>query len=415
MPAAAATLVIVAFAVAIYVIYLAAFGAEPPRTAFAWSGTIGTLILLVVYVLATIGCIILVFVQRKLPVPMWQIIVPLAALVVLGYTLYRNVIPYPPSGPGRWFPVVAGIWLVVALVAVFVAPGFSQRLGAALTAREGIGEPALAEGGSAADVAAPPPVPDDELLPAVADLRLTDHHCHGVLRRDLDRPAFEAMLTEADYPGGPGVTMFGSQLGLALRRSVLRRCWGWPRTPARTNTWPRGPRWGGEEVSRRFLRAAGLGALYVDTGFEPEPLTDPAELVGLAGLADGRAREIVRLEQVAEAVGARSRGEVAAAGEFAAAFRAELAGRTRHAAGRQVGRGLPGRPGPGPGPADGDRGRGGRGPLAGHPGRGAGRGWPTRCCTGSSSGARPTSGCRSSSTWATATATSTCTGATRCC
>ena len=105
--------------------------------------------------LATIGCIILVFVQRKLPVPMWQIIVPLAALVVLGYTLYRNVIPYPPSGPGRWFPVVAGIWLVVALVVVFVAPGFTKRLGAALTAREGIGEPAAAAGGSAADVAGP--------------------------------------------------------------------------------------------------------------------------------------------------------------------------------------------------------------------------------------------------------------------
>ena len=87
---------------------------------------------------------------------------------------------------------------------------------------------------------------------------------------------------------------------------------------------------GWEEVSRRFLRAAGLDALYVDTGFEPEPLTAPAELAGLAG---ARAREIVRLEQVAEAVGARSGGEVAAAGEFAAAFRAELAGRTRHAAG----------------------------------------------------------------------------------
>jgi amino acid transporter len=152
---APATLVIVAFAVAIYVIYLAAFGANA-EDSFAWSGTIGTLILLVVYVLATIGCIILVFVRRKLPVPMWQIIVPLAALVVLGYTLYRNVIPYPPSGPGRWFPVVAGIWLVVALVAVFVAPGFSQRLGAALTAREGIAEPAAAAaGGSAADVAGP--------------------------------------------------------------------------------------------------------------------------------------------------------------------------------------------------------------------------------------------------------------------
>ena len=91
--------------------------------------------------LATIGCIILVFVQRKLPVPMWQIIVPILALVVLGYTLYRNVIPYPSSGPGQWFPVVAGVWLLAALVVVLVAPGFARRLGDALTAREGIGPP----------------------------------------------------------------------------------------------------------------------------------------------------------------------------------------------------------------------------------------------------------------------------------
>src|SRR6201995_827492 len=148
---AMATVTIVAFAVAIYVIYLAAFGANA-EDSFAWSGTIGTLILLVVYVLATIGCIILVFVQRKLPVPMWQIIVPILALVVLGYTLYRNVIPYPSSGPGQWFPVVSGVWLVVALLAVFVAPGFARRLGEGLTAREGIGEPAPA-GAAAVDVA----------------------------------------------------------------------------------------------------------------------------------------------------------------------------------------------------------------------------------------------------------------------
>ena len=65
---------------------------------------------------------------------------------MLGYTLYRNVIPYPPSGPGRWFPVVSGGWLVVALIAVLVAPGFARRLGAALTASEGIaaGGPATA-------------------------------------------------------------------------------------------------------------------------------------------------------------------------------------------------------------------------------------------------------------------------------
>jgi len=106
--------------------------------AFFWSGTIGTLILLVVYLLGTIGMTLLVFVRRQMPsVPMWQIVVPIAAVVVLGYTLYRNVYPYP-SGDGAWFPIVAGIWLAVAIVAVIAAPRAARRLGEALTAREGI-------------------------------------------------------------------------------------------------------------------------------------------------------------------------------------------------------------------------------------------------------------------------------------
>ena len=90
--------------------------------------------------IASIGCIVLVFVRHKLPVPTWQIIIPIAGLVVLGYTLYRNVIPYP-TGDSRWFPVVAGVWLAVAVVAVIVAAGTARKLGAALAAREGIKAP----------------------------------------------------------------------------------------------------------------------------------------------------------------------------------------------------------------------------------------------------------------------------------
>jgi hypothetical protein len=123
----------------------AAVAASPAAfNSFLWSGTIGTLILLVVYVLASIGCIILVFVRHKLPVPTWQIIIPIAGLAVLGYTLYRNVIPYP-TGDSAWFPVVAGVWLVVAVVAVIVAAGTARKLGAALQAREGIAAPGAEE------------------------------------------------------------------------------------------------------------------------------------------------------------------------------------------------------------------------------------------------------------------------------
>jgi ABC-type thiamin/hydroxymethylpyrimidine transport system permease subunit len=97
-----------------------------------------------VYVLASVGCIMLVFVRHKLPVPMWQVIVPGAGLIVLGYTLYRNVWPYP-TGAAAWFPVVSGIWLAVAVVAVIFAPGTARKLGAALAAREGIAAPGTEE------------------------------------------------------------------------------------------------------------------------------------------------------------------------------------------------------------------------------------------------------------------------------
>jgi hypothetical protein len=65
-------------------------------------------------------------------------VIPLAALVILGYTLYRNVIPYPSSGPARWYPIVSGGWLVIAVIVVLAAPGVSRQLGRALAESEGI-------------------------------------------------------------------------------------------------------------------------------------------------------------------------------------------------------------------------------------------------------------------------------------
>jgi amino acid transporter len=120
-----------------------AFGANT-FDSFLWSGTIGTLILLVVYVLATIGAMRLVFFQRKMAVPGWQIVLPIAALVVLGYTIYRNVWPYPtmhnPDGsenPAYWFPIVSGGWIALCIVLVIVLGGAARRLGQRLTADEG--------------------------------------------------------------------------------------------------------------------------------------------------------------------------------------------------------------------------------------------------------------------------------------
>ncbi|MEU5990493.1 amidohydrolase family protein [Spirillospora sp. NPDC047418] len=165
------------------------------------------------------------------------------------------------------------------------------------------------------------------MLEYLESLPLVDHHCHGVLGRDLDRTAFEESLTEAATTGPPGVSMFDTQVGFALRR------WCPPVLDLDAHAEPdaylaRRAELGAPEVNRRFLAAAGLEALYVDTGHTPEALLGPAELGRLAGAG---AREIVRLETVAE--------EVAAGGVAAAAFADEVRSRldARRAAGGVAG------------------------------------------------------------------------------
>jgi amino acid transporter len=129
-PAVAAA--VVAGLVAVIALVCAVFFGAVPFDTFLWSGTIGTLILLVAYVLATAGCLKLVFVDRRLDVPRWQVVVPLLALVVLGYTLWRNVVPYPTEGPARWFPVVAFGWLALVTLVALAFPGLARRLSRSL-------------------------------------------------------------------------------------------------------------------------------------------------------------------------------------------------------------------------------------------------------------------------------------------
>jgi amino acid transporter len=129
---AVAAVVVTGTVALIGVVDAVVFGALPFDT-FLWSGTIGTLILLVVYLLATAGCIKLIWIDNLMPqVRRWEIVIPLAAVVVIGYTLYRNVLPYPTSGPPQWFPVVAFGWIALVAVVAFVVPGFAQRLAGGL-------------------------------------------------------------------------------------------------------------------------------------------------------------------------------------------------------------------------------------------------------------------------------------------
>ncbi len=123
-----------AVVLAMYVIILVdsiVFGAKP-FDVFLWSGTIGTLILLVVYGLATVGAMRLLFFSGPRKVAAWEIVIPILALLVLGYTLYRNVLPYP-TGAAAWFPVVCGAWLLAAILYVVLRPATARAAGVQLS------------------------------------------------------------------------------------------------------------------------------------------------------------------------------------------------------------------------------------------------------------------------------------------
>jgi hypothetical protein len=135
---------------------------------------------------------------------------------------------------------------------------------------------------------------------------LVDHHCHGVVRRLLDRAGFEALLGEGGAPP-PGTTNFDTPLGLAVRRHCAPLLDLAPHAPPEEYLARRADL-GTAEVTRRLLRAAGTGVFCVDTGHRAEELLSPAELAAAAGPA-AIGREVVRLETVAAVVARGGAGQ----------------------------------------------------------------------------------------------------------
>lgn len=162
---------------------------------------------------------------------------------------------------------------------------------------------------------------------AVDELLLVDHHVHGALRPDVpqDRPALERQLTESDRPVPGWMTQFDSQVGLALRR------WCAPVLGLEPHASPeqyleRRAALGPEDVTSRLLRAAGISHYLLDTGHDAGALLDVPQM---AAAATAQAREVVRLEAVAEQLA----GSEVRAGDLPGAFRERLAARTVEAVG----------------------------------------------------------------------------------
>ena len=127
---------------------------------------------------------------------------------------------------------------------------------------------------------------------------LVDHHCHGLVRGELDREEFEALLTEADGPGPLHRSLFDTQVGLAVR-SICPPLLDLPRFASPADYLARRAELGADEVARRLLAVTGIAHYLVDTGYLPDLLTAPAEL---AAYTDASGHEIVRLEAVAEQI-----------------------------------------------------------------------------------------------------------------
>jgi amino acid transporter len=102
-----------------------------PFDLFVASGTIGTLILLLVYALATIGAAKLLFFSGERQVATWEVVVPFLALIVIGYTLYRNI-------SAGWYPIIALLWVIAGIALTFIRNAATRRAGERLMAEEGL-------------------------------------------------------------------------------------------------------------------------------------------------------------------------------------------------------------------------------------------------------------------------------------
>ena len=147
------------------------------------------------------------------------------------------------------------------------------------------------------------------LAEQIGAITLIDNHVHGFLLSGTDRSRFENGLNEAnteslaDFDSG-----FDTQLGFAVRAHCAPLL-GLPAHAAPQAYCERRSTLTETELARIFLPAADVGDLLVDTG-TPD-VAGPAEIAEVSGSA---AREVVRLEQVAEQA-------AAAPGDYADNFR----------------------------------------------------------------------------------------------
>jgi len=92
---------------------------------------VGTVLILVAYVMATVGAIYFLFFKGEAKAPRWQVVIPLLGGAFVCYTIYRNVF-IGQVGTFARLPYIEVVYLIVGLVVVSVTPGLAGRVRAGL-------------------------------------------------------------------------------------------------------------------------------------------------------------------------------------------------------------------------------------------------------------------------------------------
>lgn len=106
-------------------IEITALANQTGTNVFGYLGTIGVIALLLAYLATNVGGI-RYFIGKKI----WRgsvVVVPLLAIVLLGYTLYSNIFPVP-AAPYNYFPYIVILWIVLGGVIVIANPGLVRNI-----------------------------------------------------------------------------------------------------------------------------------------------------------------------------------------------------------------------------------------------------------------------------------------------
>jgi amino acid transporter len=121
-----------------------------PFTFFAFLATTASLGILLVYMMVAASGAVMFWRERASTVhynPVLDILLPLVAIVICGYTIYKSIEPVPPH-PIDEAPYIAGAWVLLGLAALawlrVRSPEKVKQFGAALGEGEAVAEPAPA-------------------------------------------------------------------------------------------------------------------------------------------------------------------------------------------------------------------------------------------------------------------------------